>query len=143
MEKQEIHPIPFVTHSQAFLTSDEGEIVSEFKQELLQAVDQSIFERAFRVFTFQSKKLQDHGVLDFFFCRQSVLWQGTLPFPHPSSSVPRERCAFAELCRNLSVELPDGPAPTQCLYFIESPGFLALHRKQPNVMRPGERKLRR
>src|SRR4030081_636378 len=107
MEKHKIHPIPFVTHSQPFLTGDEGKIVSEFEQELFQAMNQSIFERAFRVFIFQSKKLQDHGVLDLFFCRQSVFRQGALSLPHQSSSVPRERSAFVELCRNLSIELPN------------------------------------
>src|SRR6267142_4633935 len=89
-------PIPFVTCSQSFLTSDEGKIVSEFEQELLQAVNQSIFEHAFRAFISQSKKLQDHGVLDSVFCRRSVLPQGGLPLPHQSSSVPQERTAFVE-----------------------------------------------
>src|SRR6266576_1399929 len=92
MKKHEIYPIPFVTHSQPFLTSDEGKILSEFEQELLQPVNQSIFERAFRVFIFQSKKLQNHGVLDFFFCRQSVLRQGALSLPHQSSPCPSPKC---------------------------------------------------
>src|ERR1700730_17967483 len=107
MEKHEIYPIPFVTHSQPFLTSKEGKIVSEFKEELLQAASQCIFERAFRVFIFQSKKLQDPGVFDFLFCRQSVLRKGALPLSDQSSSVPRERSAFIEPCGNLPVELPD------------------------------------
>src|SRR5216683_756689 len=97
MEKHEIYPIPFITHSQSFLAGDEGKIVSEFKEELLQAVNQSIFERAFRVFIFQPKKLQDHGAFNFFFWRQSVLRQNALPLPDQCSSVPRERSTFVEL----------------------------------------------
>ena len=83
--------MPFVARSQPFLTSDECKIVSEFERELLPVVNQIPFERAFRVFIFQCKKLHDQGVPDFFLCRPSVLRQRALPLSHQSSSVPRER----------------------------------------------------
>src|ERR1700686_5321040 len=110
MEKEEVHTIPLVSDPQTFLPRNKREIISQFQQELFQAVNESFFKGTLGVLILEAKELQDHGVLYFFFGSQLVFWNGPLGSFDQCGFVPGERCALIELSCDLTIELPDRPS---------------------------------
>src|SRR5258707_11440496 len=107
LEKEEVHTIPLASDPQTFLPSNKREIISEFQQELFQAVNESVFKSTLGVLILEAKELQDHWVLYFFLGSQLVFWNGTLGSFDQCGFVPRECCALIELGCDLAVQLPD------------------------------------
>ena len=81
VEKGEVHSMPFVPGPSPSLPGNERGIISEFQEELFQAVDQSVFQGAFGVLILKAKELQHHWVFDFFLSRGLVLGDRTLCSP--------------------------------------------------------------
>ena len=140
MKKEEVHPIPFVSDPQTFLPSNKREIISEFQEELFQAVNESVFKGTLGVLILEAKELQDHWVLYFFLGSQLIFWNGSLGSFDQCGLVPGECCALIELSCDLTVELPDRPSSPQRFSFIKDPRLFALHSKQADVVRPWQGK---
>ena len=47
VEENQIDPIPFGSYAQSLLSSHEGEIAAQLQQELLEALDECVFEFRF------------------------------------------------------------------------------------------------
>ena len=62
VEEKQIDPIPFGSHTQAFLPGNESEVAAQFEQELLQALDQCVFEIGFRILVLQVQELQHERI---------------------------------------------------------------------------------
>jgi hypothetical protein len=62
VEENQINPIPFGSDVQAFLSSDEGEIVAHFQEKLLETPNESIFEFRLRIFVLPVQEFQDERV---------------------------------------------------------------------------------
>src|SRR5882762_10257787 len=112
MEKEEVHPIPFVPDSQPFLPSNKREIISELQEKLFQATNKCVFEGTFGVLIPEAKEFQDHRVFYFLLGCQLVFRDGTLGSFDELGFVPRECHALIELSCDLTVELSDRPSST-------------------------------
>ena len=62
VEENQIDPIPFCSDAQALLARNEGEIVAQLKQELLEAQDQRVFDVRLRVLIFQIQEFKNEWI---------------------------------------------------------------------------------
>ena len=143
MEEHEVHPVPHVVHADPLLPRDEGETRAELEQERLQVADESLLEVGFAVLVLQVEELQQVRRSDLLSRRDGVPGPRGLP-PLEHQVLPsRRREPLVELGADLPVELADRPASPCRLLLVECAGVVALDGHEPDVVRPGERKVTR
>jgi hypothetical protein len=80
MEKNQVHPIPFVTNAQAFLAANETEIAAELKEKGLKMPYKCFLQVGFGIFILESEKLQEIRVFDLFIGTDRIFGRRYFPF---------------------------------------------------------------
>jgi len=62
VKEHQIYPVPLRSEPQAILTGDEGEIVTQLQQELLEAINESILKIGFRILVSEIQKFENERV---------------------------------------------------------------------------------
>ncbi len=127
MVKQEIKEIFHVIDSHRILTCHEAEVTAQFRQKLLQVVDNGRLHVLFKVCAFKSEEIEKVGIFeDIFigrdFSRAFFLFQGNEPF-----CITGEGDTLKEGAIDFSQEFTGGPALIGCLFKIEIAFYVVLN----------------
>ena len=109
-----------VIYPQSFLTTDKREVATQFQQKCYQLFNQSILKICFGVLIFQSKEFQNQWILDFLFRYQQFSVLRNSPLLQHGSLIARRQSTFIEQRADLTIKLPNAPATSQCLGFVET-----------------------
>ena len=106
-----------------------------------QLFNQSILKIRLGVLIFQSRELQNQWILDFLFRRQPFSILGNRSLLQHGTLIARRQSTFIEQRADLTIELPNAPATSQCLGFIETTCCGLFDFQESKVVRPCQRKL--
>src|ERR1035441_2027652 len=73
MEEHQVHTKPLMADPQPFLSANKCKLVAEFEEECFKMPNQRVFQFAFGVFVFETKKFEDERIADFLISGDSVL----------------------------------------------------------------------
>src|SRR5439155_18500349 len=72
MKEHQIDAIPFVADAEPALPTDKSEVAAEFQEKSLEMQNERLFDVGLGVFIFESEKLEDVRIFDFFLGRDRV-----------------------------------------------------------------------
>src|ERR1039458_8057587 len=143
MEEHQVHTKPLMADPQPFLSANKCKLVAEFEEECFKMPNQRVFQFAFGVFVFETKKFEDERIADFLISGDSVLRFRLFALEQYRNFIFRQGRPFVELRVDLAVKLPNRPAARQRFAPVKCARVRVPNAQQPNVMRPGQRKAER